>query len=70
MNAVKLIEPAKSMKSLNVHGLDMTAPVGTAFFDSLGRSKISNVDNICLRFLLFEQASTANVDGLATFLAR
>ena len=70
MNAVKYIEPATSMKSLNVHGLDMTAPVATAFFDSLGRSRISNVDNICLRFCLFEQASAVNIDGLATFLAR
>ena len=70
MNAVKLIEPATSMKSLNVHGLDMTAPVATAFFDSLGRSQISDVDNICLRFLLYEQGSATNVDGLATFLAR
>ena len=70
MNAVKVIEPATSMKSLIVQGLDMTAPVATAFFDSLGHSRISDVRDICLRFLLFEQASAANVDGLAAFLAR
>ena len=70
LGSVKVLEPASSMRSLNIHGLDMTAPVATAFFDSLGRSKISNLKEICLRFCLFEHASAASVDGLATFLAR
>merc|ERR1719362_167764 len=50
--------------------MDMTAQVGQTLFQSLDQSGITNLQSICLRFNLFEQAPNVNIDGLVATLAR
>ena len=48
----------------------MTASVATAFFECLGRSAIEELYQFIFNTCLFDHASAANIDGLATFLAK
>ena len=65
-----MIKPAEQLRHLFLQNINMTAPVAQTLYDSLAESGISDLETVCLRFTLFEQASKIKVDGLAATLAR